>query len=154
MGTTWGPSGAGRTQVGPIWPHELCYLDTHPCIRLGGGLVIISHIKLLVWSLLLAFILMWISYIWYWFIWCLWEIPGMDYLPPIYHIQGHYWNIQLHDSKQWISFAKWLCNILFKLGVRLWRRLVVITEVLQCYWCLKNIWNNSTELFWICESGV
>ena len=26
MGPTWGPSGANRTQVGPWWPHELCYL--------------------------------------------------------------------------------------------------------------------------------
>ena len=26
MGPTWGPSGADRTQVGPCWPHELCYL--------------------------------------------------------------------------------------------------------------------------------
>ena len=25
MGPTWGPSGADRTQVGPCWPHELCY---------------------------------------------------------------------------------------------------------------------------------
>ena len=26
MGPTWGPCGADRTQVGPGWPHELCYL--------------------------------------------------------------------------------------------------------------------------------
>ena len=26
VGPTWGPSGAGRTQVAPCWPHELCYL--------------------------------------------------------------------------------------------------------------------------------
>ena len=26
MGPTWGPSGDDRTQVGPIWPHEPCYL--------------------------------------------------------------------------------------------------------------------------------
>ena len=26
MGPTWGPYGADRTQVGPCWPHELCYL--------------------------------------------------------------------------------------------------------------------------------
>ena len=26
VGPTWGPSGADRTQVGPCWPHELCYL--------------------------------------------------------------------------------------------------------------------------------
>ena len=26
MGPTWGPSGADRTQVGPCWPHGLCYL--------------------------------------------------------------------------------------------------------------------------------
>ena len=26
MGPTWGPSGTDRTQVGPSWPHELCYL--------------------------------------------------------------------------------------------------------------------------------
>ena len=25
-GPTWGPSGADRTQVGPCWPHEPCYL--------------------------------------------------------------------------------------------------------------------------------
>ena len=28
MGPTWGPSGASRTQVGPMLPHELCYLGT------------------------------------------------------------------------------------------------------------------------------
>ena len=31
MGSTWGSSGADRTQVGPVlgcWPHELCYLGT------------------------------------------------------------------------------------------------------------------------------
>ena len=26
MGPTWGPSGADRNQLGPCWPHELCYL--------------------------------------------------------------------------------------------------------------------------------
>ena len=26
MGPSWGPSGADKTQVGPCWPHELCYL--------------------------------------------------------------------------------------------------------------------------------
>ena len=26
MGPASGPSGADRTQVGPCWPHELCYL--------------------------------------------------------------------------------------------------------------------------------
>ena len=26
MWSTWGPSGADRTQVAPWWPHELCYL--------------------------------------------------------------------------------------------------------------------------------
>ena len=26
MGPTWGTSGADRDQVGPCWPHELCYL--------------------------------------------------------------------------------------------------------------------------------
>ena len=26
MGPIWGPSGADRTQVGPMLPHELCYL--------------------------------------------------------------------------------------------------------------------------------
>ena len=26
MGPTWGPSGTDRTQVGPCWPHGLCYL--------------------------------------------------------------------------------------------------------------------------------
>ena len=26
MGPTWSPSVADRTQVGPCWPHELCYL--------------------------------------------------------------------------------------------------------------------------------
>ena len=26
MEPTWGPSGADRTQVGPCWPHEFCYL--------------------------------------------------------------------------------------------------------------------------------
>ena len=31
MGPAWGPSGAGRTQVGPIWPHELCYLGVFSC---------------------------------------------------------------------------------------------------------------------------
>ena len=30
MGPTWGPSGADRTQVGPRWHHELCYLDVSP----------------------------------------------------------------------------------------------------------------------------
>ena len=29
MGPTWGLSGAGRTQVAPCWPHELCYLGYH-----------------------------------------------------------------------------------------------------------------------------
>ena len=28
MGPTWGPSGADRTQVGPCWPHKLCYLGS------------------------------------------------------------------------------------------------------------------------------
>ena len=28
MGPTRGPSGADRTQVGPCWPHEFCYLGT------------------------------------------------------------------------------------------------------------------------------
>ena len=28
VGPIWGPSGAERTQVGPCWPHELCYLGT------------------------------------------------------------------------------------------------------------------------------
>ena len=28
MGPTWGQSGADRTQVGPYWPHELCYLGS------------------------------------------------------------------------------------------------------------------------------
>ena len=28
MGSTWGPSGADKTHVGPCWPHELCYLGT------------------------------------------------------------------------------------------------------------------------------
>ena len=28
MWPTWGTSGADRTQVGPCWPHELCYLGT------------------------------------------------------------------------------------------------------------------------------
>ena len=28
MGPTWGSSGAGRTQVAPCWPHELCYLGS------------------------------------------------------------------------------------------------------------------------------
>ena len=27
MGPTWGPSVADRTQVGPCWPRELCYLE-------------------------------------------------------------------------------------------------------------------------------
>ena len=26
MGPKWGPSWADRTQVGPCWPHEFCYL--------------------------------------------------------------------------------------------------------------------------------
>ena len=30
MGPTRGPSGADRTQVGPCWPHEPCYLDHWP----------------------------------------------------------------------------------------------------------------------------
>ena len=34
MGPTWGPSGADRTQVGPCWPNELCYLGYK-----AGGLV-------------------------------------------------------------------------------------------------------------------
>ena len=29
METTWGPSGADRTQVAPCWPHELCYLERY-----------------------------------------------------------------------------------------------------------------------------
>ena len=29
MGPTWGPSGADRTQVGPMLAHELCYLGSH-----------------------------------------------------------------------------------------------------------------------------
>ena len=29
MGPTWGPSGADRTQVGPMVAHELCYLGVH-----------------------------------------------------------------------------------------------------------------------------
>ena len=28
MGPSWGPSGADRTQVGPCWPHEPCYLGS------------------------------------------------------------------------------------------------------------------------------
>ena len=32
MGPTWGPSGADRTQVGPCWPHEICYLGTYPSL--------------------------------------------------------------------------------------------------------------------------
>ena len=30
IGPTWGPSGADRTQGGPCWPHELCYLSRCP----------------------------------------------------------------------------------------------------------------------------
>ena len=35
MGPTWGPSGADRTQVGPCWPNESCYLGKykHVCTR-------------------------------------------------------------------------------------------------------------------------
>ena len=29
MGPTWGLSGADRTQVGPCWPHEHCYLGCY-----------------------------------------------------------------------------------------------------------------------------
>ena len=34
MGPTWGPSGADRAQVGPCWPHQLCYLGrfTHQTV--------------------------------------------------------------------------------------------------------------------------
>ena len=28
VGLTWGPSGSDRTQVGPMLPHELCYLGS------------------------------------------------------------------------------------------------------------------------------
>ena len=28
MVPTWGPSGADRTQVGPYWPYELCYMGS------------------------------------------------------------------------------------------------------------------------------
>ena len=39
MGATWGPSGADRTQVGPMlapcWPHELCYLGSYENKTLG-----------------------------------------------------------------------------------------------------------------------
>ena len=35
MGPTWGPSEADRTQVGPCWPHEPCYLGI---LRDGSGL--------------------------------------------------------------------------------------------------------------------
>ena len=28
MGPTWGPSGTDRTQAGPCWPHEPCYLGS------------------------------------------------------------------------------------------------------------------------------
>ena len=28
MGSTWGPSGADRTQMGPMWAHEICYLGS------------------------------------------------------------------------------------------------------------------------------
>ena len=35
MGPTWDPPGAGRTQVGSCWPHELCYqgvdVTSYPC---------------------------------------------------------------------------------------------------------------------------
>ena len=31
MVPTWGPSGADRTQVGPMLPHELCYLGHLSC---------------------------------------------------------------------------------------------------------------------------
>ena len=29
MEPAWGHSGANRAQMGPIWPHELCYLGNH-----------------------------------------------------------------------------------------------------------------------------
>ena len=29
MGPTWDPPGTDRTQVGPCWPHESCYLGSH-----------------------------------------------------------------------------------------------------------------------------
>ena len=35
LGPTWGPSGADRTQVGPMLPHGLCYIGMHhvpPCM--------------------------------------------------------------------------------------------------------------------------
>ena len=38
MGPTWGPSGANRTQLGPIWPHELCYLGRY----LPGHMILLA----------------------------------------------------------------------------------------------------------------
>ena len=36
MGPTWGPSGADRTQVGPMLAHELCYLGTYLLPNFNG----------------------------------------------------------------------------------------------------------------------
>ena len=38
MGSTWGPSGADRTQVGPCSPHELCYMGCFVSVILYLGL--------------------------------------------------------------------------------------------------------------------
>ena len=39
VGPAWGPSGADRTQMGPCWPHELCYLGNY---TRGGQIASIS----------------------------------------------------------------------------------------------------------------
>ena len=36
QGPTWGPSGADKTQVGPCWPQELCYLGIQLIIPLAS----------------------------------------------------------------------------------------------------------------------
>ena len=45
MGPTWGPSGADRTQVGPCWPHELCYLG---CVKSRDAFYALSMDALLI----------------------------------------------------------------------------------------------------------
>ena len=55
MGSTWGPPGDDRTQVGPCWPHEPCYLGvfvggTHA--RWGcalGPLLLIENNRSQIW---------------------------------------------------------------------------------------------------------
>ena len=40
-GANMGPSGADRSQVGPCWPHELCYLG---CEKISNNIWFICHL--------------------------------------------------------------------------------------------------------------